>query len=149
MSICQRCKEEGTDRRTLWMACFYDMSEMDVPFKDAQIKGKFMAQSGIRVNMFGQVVQDFKDDPNAEEQQRHFYTLRVCKTCRADWMKHIEDWFKFIDLQEEGVAGAYIRDKGGMRLMTQEEIDERESQGLPVYRWPTTVTGGGDEGEAC
>lgn len=30
---CQRCKDIDYDRRTLEMACFYDMNELNVPFK--------------------------------------------------------------------------------------------------------------------
>ena len=33
MEECQRCKDIDEDRRTLEMACFYDMKELDVPFK--------------------------------------------------------------------------------------------------------------------
>lgn len=33
MEECQRCKDIDEDRRTLEMACFYDMNELDVPFK--------------------------------------------------------------------------------------------------------------------
>lgn len=29
---CERCKVVDEDRRTLKMSCFYDMSELDVPF---------------------------------------------------------------------------------------------------------------------
>lgn len=77
--ICQRCKEEGEDNRTLWMACFYEMSELGLPF---------------RVN-------------ELESLNRKFYTLYVCKSCRADWMRAIKTWFKHAPEREEGVeAGA-------------------------------------------
>ncbi len=33
MEECQRCKDIDEDRRTLEMACFYNMNELDVPFK--------------------------------------------------------------------------------------------------------------------
>lgn len=33
MEECQRCREIDEDRRTLEMACFYDMNELDVPLK--------------------------------------------------------------------------------------------------------------------
>jgi len=63
---CQRCKRSGEDRRTLWMACFYAMHEIErVPFDHKEIEG----------------------NPN------RFYTLRVCKSCRASWMQAIENWF--------------------------------------------------------
>ncbi len=37
MEECQRCKEVGEDRRTLKMACFYEMDELGMPFKHAKI----------------------------------------------------------------------------------------------------------------
>ncbi|CAB4128203.1 hypothetical protein UFOVP100_16 [uncultured Caudovirales phage] len=33
MEECQRCRDIDEDRRTLEMSCFYDMNELDVPFK--------------------------------------------------------------------------------------------------------------------
>ena len=30
---CHRCGSVGEDRRTLWMACFYAMSELGIPFE--------------------------------------------------------------------------------------------------------------------
>lgn len=33
MEKCQRCGEDGEDRRTLWMACFYEMIELGLPFE--------------------------------------------------------------------------------------------------------------------
>jgi hypothetical protein len=34
MERCMRCGEEGEDRRTLWMACFYEMKELGIPFME-------------------------------------------------------------------------------------------------------------------
>jgi hypothetical protein len=92
MEMCQRCKREGSDRRTLWMACFYEMLELGLPFE-------------------------------LREQGAHtFYTLRVCKDCRADWMRAIQAWFKDApsrddeDGLEEGAV--YVRDFGATRKMT-------------------------------
>ena len=61
---CQRCGAVGEDRRTLWMACFYEMRETGLPF-ELQTVG-----------------------------DRTFYTLRVCKTCRAEWMDFLKLWFR-------------------------------------------------------
>uniref|UniRef100_A0A6M3JU23 Uncharacterized protein n=2 Tax=viral metagenome TaxID=1070528 RepID=A0A6M3JU23_9ZZZZ len=51
------------------MACGYDMSELHVPFKHTELKG---------VPSFG----------------NGLYTLFVCKSCRADWLQAIENWFQ-------------------------------------------------------
>lgn len=60
---CQVCNETGYDRRTLFMSCFYDMSELGLPFDTIELDN------------------------------RQFFTLRVCKGCRAKWMQVISDWF--------------------------------------------------------
>lgn len=131
MEKCDRCGDVGPDRRTLWMACWYAMYELDVPFKEVQFKGKLMKLDSVTNELMfdgGPMmrVAKFSDDPDAKEHTKRMYTLRVCKGCRADWMRAIETWFKNIDLTgEDGVAGVYIRDKGTNRLMTQEEIDRR------------------------
>lgn len=62
---CQRCGDVGSDRRTLWMACMYEMRELGLPFEMKQLN---------------------KDGA-------FFYTLLVCKDCRADWLKSIKYWF--------------------------------------------------------
>ena len=86
---CDRCGILGHDRRTLWMACFYEMSELGVPFEKVGIHGCVMAidarfQSGRR--------------PDSDELEkatgRTFYTLRVCKGCRSEWMGAIKTWFR-------------------------------------------------------
>jgi hypothetical protein len=129
METCQRCGEDGQDRRTLEMGCWYDMSELDVPFEPTAIKGKHMKLGRTESTIFGPV-RTFVDDPDAKEQQTRLYTLRVCKSCRADWMQAIESWFKNIDLTgEDGVPGVYVRDKGTNRLMTQDEINRRFNNG--------------------
>ena len=61
---CDCCGEYGRDRRTLWMGCGYDMNELNVPFVEKKDEGV----SG-------------------------FFTLRVCKHCRGNWMTAIKEWF--------------------------------------------------------
>ena len=56
-STCVRCGVEYEDLRTLEMACFYDMDEMQIPFEIVSCGGKLR------------------------------YTLRVCKGCRSEWMQ--------------------------------------------------------------
>lgn len=67
--ICQRCNEEDEDRRTLWMGCFYDMSELEIPFNEIRIPHPTYGHS------------------------LPFFTLLVCKNCRSDWMNSIKEWF--------------------------------------------------------
>ena len=69
---CVRCKRHDVesswnDLRTLRMSCLYDMNELDVPFKSKQL------ECGKE------------------------FALKVCKSCRADWMFAIEKWFKYME----------------------------------------------------
>ena len=91
MEKCQRCEEEGHDRRTLVMACFYQMSELGLPF---------------------------------EEDTEGRYTLRVCKSCRADWMTAIKAWFENKPLTEEdaGAGQTYVQELGANRVKPIDDI---------------------------
>lgn len=80
---CQRCGEQGPDLRTLWMACLYEMSEIGLPFE--------LVSNG----------------------DRKFYTLRVCKDCRASWMQAIQSWFQNPEDNSDPVgSGLYVRKLG-------------------------------------
>ena len=91
METCARCNQEKPDLRTLWMACFYDMDELDVPFGN-KVSG-----------------------------QRSFFTLRVCKECRAEWMAAIESWFKTVTLKESPGSGIFVRRNGATVEISEEE----------------------------
>ncbi len=135
---CARCGCVGEDRRTLWMACFYAMHELKVPFEEAQIKGTFAEKIGEEPipGYFGSVVGITapKYAPHeGEPRDFPFYTLRVCKRCRAEWMHMIETWFLAKPPEPDGDAytqpetlshGIYIRDKGQTRLATDAEVAE-------------------------
>ena len=102
--ICQKCKEEGEDRRTLWMACLYEMNELAIPF----------CEESLFTN----------DYPRCDG--RKFYTLRVCKDCRASWMQAIKDWFNEPIVKEESCgSGIYIRENGINKEITEEEWTRR------------------------
>jgi hypothetical protein len=90
--ICQRCGEGGFDRRTLWMACLYDMSELDVPLRQCAIFGTFQEFSGIDSSGVWPMP-NFKPVPRANDRVHAFFTLRVCKRCRGEWMQAIQRWF--------------------------------------------------------
>jgi hypothetical protein len=74
------------------MACFYDMDELEIPFKEAKCDG------------------------------RKFFTLRVCKDCRADWMRTIQYWWNTITPKTESCgSGIFVRDFGSNKEITLEE----------------------------
>ena len=100
--ICQRCKEEGEDRRTLWMACLYQMNELGLPFQMQTMRWDVPHQLG-----------KYNSD---------FYTLRVCKDCRSDWMESIQAWFNRPIKKEDGVgSGIYVRRLGRAIEITEDE----------------------------
>ena len=104
MEECQRCKEVGEDRRTLWMCCFYDMDEIGLPFKH-EFVGK-----------------------------QKFYTLRVCKTCRGLWMAMQAFWFNLPDNKRKAAngSGIYVRELGATIEISEEEWYKRNPGIEPV-----------------
>lgn len=109
--ICQKCKEEGSDRRTLSMACFYDMSELQIPFEKETI-----IEGGVN-----------DAHPNSSHQ---FFTLRVCKDCRADWMTAIKTWWKmppYKEINNPG-TGIFVRELGTSVEVTEEEFFKRQKE---------------------
>lgn len=111
---CAKCKEVGEDRRTLWMACFYEMMELGIPFEMETIR-----EGGIR-----------DDHPN---EFHKFYTLRVCKDCRADWMTMIKIWWD-APLKENRSCGSgiYVRHYGTTIEIPEEEFNKRYPGVKPV-----------------
>lgn len=92
MELCQRCEVTDYDRRTLWMSCLYDMEELGLPLDLSLLE------------------------------DRHFYTLRVCKRCRADWMMAIKRWFETKPSKEDSDTGIYVRQFGANIQVTEEEF---------------------------
>lgn len=124
--ICQKCGEEGEDRRTLWMSCFYAMDEMkEVPFKQKMVKGKVHEYKGERPlgePFHGHTVPEFKKKSNGKSGEHRFFTLRVCKTCRADWMAAIRTWFLTPSEPAESCgSGIFVRELGKLVELTPEE----------------------------
>lgn len=135
---CQRCGEVGEDRRTLWMACFYAMNELPIPFDQCAIQGRYMKYVGEKeVKLFeagGPVTfPEFEHIPESGISTHNFFTLRVCKNCRADWMKQIQNWFETKPEKPESVGtGIFVRDRGSIREITEEEWKERCPDREPV-----------------
>lgn len=97
---CIKCGNTEGDLRTLRMWCLYEMNELGLPFS----KEKF--------------------------ERMEFYTLRVCKRCRADWMKAIKDWFNTPRQSEDSCeSGIYIREYGALKEVTREEFDLLKERG--------------------
>jgi hypothetical protein len=130
---CVRCGEAGEDRRTLWMACFYAMEELGLPFEEqilfhADMKDLSPEKEGLSVELPNGPKINLAPGTvkcSGELTPKGFYTLRVCKACRAEWMQQIKAWFhcpKRIDGPTG--TGAYIREHGATREMTQGEVEK-------------------------
>lgn len=128
---CQRCGEVGEDRRTLWMACFYAMDELDVPFQQVELNGaRLCEQVGTREICIGPV--PTFAEPTGAPFNPHFFTLRVCKSCRGSWLAAIRDWFHD---RPPGVGptgtGVFVRKLGEIVELTEAEAKERWSNWTP------------------
>jgi hypothetical protein len=129
---CARCGEVGEDRRTLWMACFYDMAELRVPFEQRQIMGVSTRQTGS-VSSHGWDRPVFAEQPaDAKPHSNKFYTLRVCKDCRGDWMGAIAEWFQNPPARESCGSGIFVRENGATVEITEEEWQRRNPGQEPV-----------------
>jgi hypothetical protein len=100
---CAKCKVEEYDLRTLWMASFYAMEELNIPFE----------------------IEELFETSDQRENGILFYTLSVCKNCRADWMRSIQYWFNTDMPRESCGSGIYVRDFGSNREVTLEEYREK------------------------
>ena len=132
MEKCDRCGKKGEDRRTLHMACFYAMEELDVPFKHSIVftpKDIEDIESGtekpIRIGNESIAITAGSVRCKGELYPKGQYTLKVCKNCRATWMEAIEHWFKTTDYRYKPTGtGVYFRKNGANVELTELEIDD-------------------------
>ena len=136
---CVRCKEWGEDRRTLHMSCLYDMAELGIPLEEYRLKGEAFAKNGVEELWFGDeaelramgmkphTISTFSPQPTTTV-DRAFYSQRVCKDCRAEWMTAIKEWFERGQPQQQVEScgsGIFIRELGTIREITREEWEAR------------------------
>lgn len=122
---CARCGNLGEDRRTLWMACFYAMGELGLPFEEVRLTGHLGAKTGEVPGMFGSVSTFAEPAPGEEPRARNFYTMRVCKECRGAWMGAIRDWFRRVERRESLGSGIFVRENGATVEVSEEEWARR------------------------
>lgn len=129
---CQRCGDMGQDRRNLWMACGYAMEEMDIPFKRLSVHGQVFYPTGMKdVSSFMVPVWP-EPDPDVESHLHQYYKLRVCKDCRADWMRAIRDWFNSVPdhlVPDAPEADISVRIDGAVRMFTLEQYYQFKREG--------------------
>lgn len=66
-----------------------------------------------------------------------FYTLRVCKGCRASWMAAIAEWFAALrpneDNDDEGGGEVIpVRVSGATHMVTREEYERMYPGRIPI-----------------
>ena len=130
---CQRCGEPDADLRTLRMACTYMMDEIGLPFGVDVIDGRFIS-SMRRIETDPPLLVDSAEA--APEGKHRFYTLEVCKLCRADWMRAIKGWFDDKSRPASPGSGIFIRDLGATREISEAEWAERVNA---IGHWGTTT----------
>lgn len=150
---CAKCRSVGEDRRTLWMACFYAMQELDVPFereilyhadlKDCEISAEGLkielpARDGLPATSLTLTPPKFRC--SGDLTPHVLFTLRVCKRCRGEWMGAVKNWFcaepegQDRDANDEPPAGTpagcgsgiFVREHGALKEITREEWDQRQ-----------------------
>ena len=139
---CQRCGEVGEDRRTIHMAAFYQLDELGIPFDQYQISGEACGKKGEReCKPFGFKVPVFKKPTGKKSLQsdHKYFCIRVCKECRADWMKAVKDWyFEAHTKQASCGSGIFVRRNGVNVEITEDEWNRDNPDRVP-YRVPNRV----------
>ena len=143
---CEKCGSVGSDRRTLWMSCMYAMNELDVPFTEVSINGSLCEKVGEDTIAHDIKIPKFAEPDPSQARKYGFYTMKVCKRCRAEWMGAIEDWYKTqpegedMDSDEPAETQAdavvadriFVRDKGQTKEISRAEWDRLHPDSLPV-----------------
>ena|SRR3990167_634529 len=133
---CQRCGEVDYDRRTLWMACFYQMGELGLPFEEealfhAKLEECEKAADPVAIGLPGgrQInIQAGKVRCHGELTPMGLYTLRVCKDCRADWMQAITTWFRATPARESCGSGIFVRRNGATIEVSLSEYESSKRE---------------------
>ena len=127
---CQRCGDDGPDLRTLHMACFYQMKELGLPFDEYRVIGESCPRIGTKTTQDKGMSRPWetpvykKPTGRVGAKQPHsYYTLRVCKDCRASWMDAIRDWFTNGPKEKEPSCGSgiFVHKNGALVEVTEAE----------------------------
>jgi hypothetical protein len=102
------------------MACFYAMNELGLPLGEYEITGEAMGLSGEKNEpmfaggpMHRTPIFHKPTGKKSNQFSSRFFTMRVCKDCRASWMLAIKDWFESGPKEKEPVnSGIFVRRNG-------------------------------------
>jgi hypothetical protein len=99
------------------------MDELGLPFDQVQIEGHLRHKVGEKDSAFGPV--PVYGEPSEKADARLFFTLYVCKDCRADWMMAIKRWFEQRPARDDVGSGIFVRELGSVREVSVEEFQRR------------------------
>ncbi|MCF1193193.1 hypothetical protein LRR18_16510 [Mangrovimonas sp. AS39] len=89
------------------MSCFYEMDELGIPLTHEIVE--------------------------KEDWKQKFYTMRVCKECRASWMAMIKFWFDLRETKQQSTgSGIYVRELGATIEISEEDWYKRNPGIEPV-----------------
>jgi hypothetical protein len=122
------------------MACFYEMQELGLPFtRKSLLEGEAehlkLHKPAPSINLSnGQTINIGSGEVTTDQPLgvRSFYTLRVCKDCRALWMAAISGWFKNPQTHQEVGSGIFVRRNGANVEITEEEWERLNPGREPV-----------------
>lgn len=111
------------------MACFYAMDELKLPFKqyilfdaDPATLVKTKDPDIIKLSDGKEIaLGPAKVRSDGELSPYGFFTLRVCKGCRSDWMHAIKKWFNESPSESRIGSGIFVRDYGTNREISEDE----------------------------
>ncbi|MBI4022667.1 hypothetical protein HY375_00680 [Candidatus Berkelbacteria bacterium] len=135
---CARCHKTDEDRRTLQAACFYDLSELKIPFGRKLVLtpvGELKPEACTEVKppvtlplqgrdpvMLVPPTLTYTGDVVPED----LFTLRLCKDCRADFMVALSIWWNTTPTVRRGAdTGIFVREYGAVRELTVQEAQAR------------------------
>ena len=107
------------------------MNELDVPFEQVRVTGHISKQIGSKMlETIRREIPVFDQKPPVGEARKfNFFTLRVCKECRADWMSAIECWFKAVPKKTESCgSGIFVRLHGINVEISLEEWEQLQKE---------------------
>lgn len=114
----------------MYMACFYAMEELRVPFKQrvlfhAELEDLTKVSDGVSVPVGSETIciQSGTVRSSGELSPQTLYTLRVCKECRRHWLTAIRRWFD--ERPKDPMGDVPVRELGDVRMVSEEEWHAR------------------------
>lgn len=142
--ICFVCKQESEDLRTLKIDCFYDLKEA-IPEMETQQYFTEIEKEGSYWGYTRRYPKGTRDEFDVIEKtencseiktkqvpiddirliEQSFYSLRVCKNCRAAFINTLKNFADGLFQFDRGEGDIPIRENGAIKFITRRQWDER------------------------